>query len=166
MGLGFLGQSKRPGAEPDTHHITEGFHAGRLTSSRVLSGVSAAVYLSLVFKPSGEDVRPLRRLRTMGTGGHGGRGAGESGLQELEGRTLGRAIVVAPPGESTPLSSQRRLLSGIQILLGMVPGRFKAGASGAAVHCSCRSEAEGMRSLGLGMGSLGLALRSLPSCDC
>ena len=166
MGLGFLGQSKRTGAEPDTHHITEGFHAGRLTSSRVLSGVGAALYLSLVVKPSGEDVRPLRSLRTMGTGGRGGRGAGESGLQELEGRTLEQAIVAAPPGESTPLSSQRRLLSGIRILPGIVPGRSEAGAPGAAVHCGCRSEAEGTRSLGLGMGSLGLALCSLPSCDC
>ena len=98
MGLGFFGQSKRTGAEPDTHHITEGFRAGRLISSRVLSGVGAALYLSLVVWPSGEDVRPLRSLRIMGTGGRGGRGAGESGLQELEGRTFERAIVAARSG--------------------------------------------------------------------
>ena len=92
MGLGFLGQPKRTGVEPVTHHITEGFSAGRLTSSRELSGVSAAVYLSLVFKPSGEDVWPLRSLRTMGIGGHGGREVDESGLQESEGKRLGWVV--------------------------------------------------------------------------
>lgn len=65
----------------------------------------------------------------MGTGGHGGRGAGESGLQELEGRTLGRAIVVAPP-EVHAFVFAAPPSEGIQILLGMVPGRFKAGAPG------------------------------------
>ena len=92
MGLGFLGQPKRTGVEPVTHHITEGFSAGRLTSSRELSGVSAALYLSLIFKPSGEDMRPLRSLRTMGIGGHGGREVDESGLQESEGKRLGWVV--------------------------------------------------------------------------
>ena len=92
MGLGLFSQSKRTGAEPDTHHITEGFSAGRLTSSRELSGVSAALYLSLIFKPSGEDMRPLRSLRTMGIGGHGGRKVDESGLQESEGKRLGWVV--------------------------------------------------------------------------
>ena len=92
MGLGLFSQSKRTGAEPDTHHVTEGSYAGRLTSSRVLSGVSAALYLSLIFQSSSEDVCPRRSQRTMGTGRRGGCGADESGLQELEGRRLRWAI--------------------------------------------------------------------------
>ena len=92
MGLGFFCQPKRTGAEPVMHGITEEFLAGRLTLSRVLSGVCAALYLSLIFQPSSEDVCPRRSQRTMGTGRRGGLGADESGLQELEGRRLGWAI--------------------------------------------------------------------------
>ena len=55
MGLGFFCQPKRTGAEPVMHGITEEFLAGRLTLSRVLSGVCAALYLSLIFQPSSED---------------------------------------------------------------------------------------------------------------
>ena len=102
----------------------------------------------------------------MGTGGCSGRGVNELGLQELKGRRLGRVIVAAPPGESMPLSLQRPLLSGIRILPAMVPGRSEAEAPGVIIHCGCRSEAEGTRSLRLGMGFLGLALCSLLSCDC
>ena len=65
------------------HGITEEFLAGRLTLSRVLSGVCAALYLSLIFQPSSEDVCPRRSQRTMGTGRRGGCGADELGLQEL-----------------------------------------------------------------------------------
>ncbi|CAI9180887.1 unnamed protein product [Rangifer tarandus platyrhynchus] len=73
----------------------------------------------------------------MGTGGRGGRGEDESGLQEWKGRRLRPVIVATPPGESTPLSSQRPLLSGIRILPAMVPGRSEAGAPGVVIHCGC-----------------------------
>ena len=166
MGLGFLGQSKRTGAEPDTHHITEGFCAGRLTPSRVLSGVRAALYLSLIVKSSSEDVCPRRSQRTMGTGRRGGLGADESGLQELEGRRLGWAVCsgaswqvnafvfAAPPSEA-----------GFVSLLGWSLAGPRQEPQEWPVHCRCRSDAEGTKSLGLRMGPLGLALRSLPSCD-
>ena len=92
MGLGFFCQPKRTGAEPVMHGITEEFLAGRLTLSRVLSGVCAALYLSLIFQPSSEDVCPRQSQRTMGTEGCGSCDADEWGLQELEGRRLGWEI--------------------------------------------------------------------------
>ena len=155
------------GAEPVTQLITAGFRIGRLTSSCVPSGLSSAVSLSLVFKPSGEDVRPRQSQRTVGTGGRGGRGAGVSGLLELEGRGLGRAIRIcaswrvrafvfaAPPSARVAESSLGLSLEGPR---GEPPER--------PVRCGCKSEAEGMRSVGLGVGPLGLALRSLPSRGC
>ena len=92
MGLGFFCQPKRTGAEPVTHRITEGFLAGRLTSSRVLSGVCAALYLSLIFQLSSEDLCPRRIQRTMGTEGRSSCEADESGLQESEAWRLGWEI--------------------------------------------------------------------------
>ena len=45
-----------------------------------------------------------------------------------KGGTWNARFVEAPPGECTLLSSQRRLLSGIQILPGLVPGRSGGGS--------------------------------------
>lgn len=155
------------GAESVTQLITAGFRMGRLTSSCVPSGLSSALYLSLVFKPSGEDVRPHQSQRTVGTGGRGGRGAGVLGLLVLEGRGLGWAISIctswrvrafvfaAPPSARDAESSLGLSLEG--------PRREPPERP---VRCGCKSEAEGMRSVGLGMGPLGLALRSLRSRGC
>lgn len=103
----------------------------------------------------------------MGTGGHGGRGAGGIGPAGIGGADIrtgdcsGASWGVHALAPAAPPSERDSDPSG------MVPGRFTSGSPrSGCVHCSCRSEAEGMRSLGLGMGSLGLALRSSPSCDC
>ena len=118
------------------HHITEGFHAGRLTSSRVLSHVSAALYLSLIFQPSSEDVSPRWSQRTMGTGRGGGRGADELGLQELEGRRLAQAICSGTSCLVHTFAFTMPPQSRIRIPLGLVPGRSEAGAPGAASSLS------------------------------
>ena len=81
------------------HGITEEFLAGRLTLSRVLSGVCAALYLSLIFQPSSEDVCPRQSQRTMGTEGCGSCDADEWGLQELEG-------IVRTPTSHSAISKQ------------------------------------------------------------